>query len=108
MGEADRGRALEWAAISRAARFRLRERLSDGEVTLVEVLEQAGSDPLIGQAKLLWTLESVPGARKVLTRRRLAEIRLDESTRIGALSEQERDLIVANFGDADGGSGGSD
>ncbi len=108
MGEADRSRALEWAAISRAARFRLREQLSDGEVTLVEVLDQAGTDPLIGQAKLLWTLESVPGARKVLTRRKLAEIGLGESVRIGALSEQERNLVVSNFGAVGGESGGSD
>lgn len=108
MDEADRSRALEWAAISRAARFRLREQLSEGEVTLVEVLENAGTDPLAGQAKLLWTLESVPGARKVLTRRKLAKIGLEESARIGDLSEQERDVIISNFAVPGGESGGSD
>lgn len=105
----DRSEALEWAGVSREARFRLREQIQNSELTLVEVLDNARTDPLTGQVKLLWTLESLPGARKVLTRRRLSALGLEESARIGALSDQQVELVMANFGAVDGGEpGGSD
>lgn len=98
MSESERTAAFEWAATARSARFGLRDQLQSGELLLADVLARAGNDPLLGQVKLLWTLESVPGASKVLTRRKLAELGIAESTRIGSLSDEQQELIHAHFG----------
>ncbi len=101
MADADRDRALEWAGLARLARYKLRDRLHGGELSLEEALHVARTDPLTGRVKLLWTLESLPGAGKVETRRKLASLGLAESARIGALSDAHQALVLANFGAGD-------
>ncbi|HTN99211.1 MAG TPA: hypothetical protein VL068_00945 [Microthrixaceae bacterium] len=108
MPETSRRAALEWAHRAREVRFRLREQLRDSELTLAEAFELAQSDALVAQVKLLWTLESVPGAKKVLTRRKLSELArtesgsgLGEATRIGSLRPEQVALMVSTFGGAE-------
>ena len=55
---------------------------------------------MIGRIKLLWVLESLPGAGKVATRRHLASLGLEESIPVGELSDEQRSIISAEFGTA--------
>lgn len=95
--EIDRARALEWADAARVVRHRVRDDLAEGRTTLAEVLQQAHEDPLVGQVKLLWALESVPGARKVDTRRALAALGIDEGTRLATLDEAATQELLRVF-----------
>lgn len=88
--------ALAWAAAFRDRRSELRSQLADGSTTLGEVLERAErSDD--GALKLLFVLESLPGAGKVSTRRRLAELGLDETTPLRRLTPEERRSVLGAF-----------
>lgn len=94
-----RQHALDWASAARATRHEVRRTLSAGERTLAQVLADAQHDPLLGQVKLLWVLESLPGARKVDTRRTLAAMGLVEATRVGTLDRPTTDRLLAAFDD---------
>lgn len=96
-GARERDQALEWAAAARGARARLREALSSAATTLPEVLSDARVDPMVGSVRLLFVLESLPGARKTDTRRVLAELGLDGDRPIGGFDDDERALLLASF-----------
>lgn len=93
--------AFAWAEGFRSRRGRLRQDLGDGTTTLDRVLADAaaGSGDL-GAVRLLFVLESLPGAGKVATRRRLAELGLAESVAIRDLDATGRDALLAAFGGA--------
>lgn len=101
-----RGDALEWARAARAARHGVREQLASGALNLPEVLEQARDDEHLGQVRLGWVLESLPGARKVDTRRRLARLGVDPSAPLGSLEPAVRDLMEREFAAGDAPSEG--
>lgn len=95
--DAARVQALEWADAARVTRQQVREMLSSGTTTLGEVFARAHEDPLVGQVKLLWALESVPGARKVDTRRALGALGIAEGTRLETLDQITTDRLGAAF-----------
>lgn len=93
-----RAEALAWAASFREHRSALRRRLSAGELTLADVLAwPTSAGEQLGQVRLLFVLESLPSARKVDTRRRLAELGVGELTPLAALTGPEREQLLANF-----------
>lgn len=92
-----RDAALRWAAAARSTRQTVRSELAAGDTTLAELLTAAATDPLVGQVKLLWALESVPGARKVDTRRRLATLGIVASAPMSQLDAEQRAAVLANF-----------
>lgn len=92
-----RREALDWAARCRREREAVRDRLATGSVGLADVLASADTDELVAPIRLLWVLESLPGARKVDTRRRLAALGLDGSTALGELSPADRRRLLAAF-----------
>jgi len=92
-----RSEALDWAQDARRARQRLHDDLAAGRTDLAEVLERSERDELVAAVKLLFVLESVPGARKVLTRRRLDDLGLDGRRRLGGLDADERRVVLAEF-----------
>ena len=80
MGGADddpREDALAWAAHLRDTRSRTCAELETRSTGLAEVLGRR-DDPASGAIHLLSVLESLPGARKVITRRTLAEMGVPE------------------------------
>ena len=93
----ERNEALAWAAEVRRVRHETRARLHRGEISLDEALGSAAADPVLGQAKLLWVLESLPGASKVATRRELAVVGIDGGVAIGSLSDAARTIVVNRF-----------
>ncbi|MEX0768986.1 MAG: hypothetical protein WD029_10990 [Microthrixaceae bacterium] len=92
-----RTEALTWAANIRSARYRLRADLASGQLALGDVLQFAKQNEATGLIKLLWTLESLPGARKVATRRQLAELGLAEGMRLGDLDQTATRTILDKF-----------
>jgi hypothetical protein len=93
----ERSEALAWAAEVRRVRHETRARLHRGEISLDGVLRSAADDPVLGQAKLLWVLESLPGASKVATRRELSVVGIDGGVAIGSLSDATRAILVGRF-----------
>ncbi len=93
-----RADALAWAEAARDARRQLRHDLSTATTTLAEVLERAPQDPFVGRIKLLFVLESLPGARKTDTRRTLAGHGVAADVAVGSLSPDERARILGWFG----------
>lgn len=90
-----RDAALRWAERARRRRQELVDGLSEGRLSLEDVLADADDDPLVGHVAVLCLLEAVPGARKVDTRRRLARTGIDAATPIGELSAAERGAVAA-------------
>lgn len=93
-----RDAALEWARRAREVRHSLRDELAEGRTTLEGVLERAGHDELVGAVRLGWALESLPGARKVDTRRRLAALGLDGAMPLAGLDASQRRTVLEAFG----------
>jgi hypothetical protein len=88
--------AHRWAEGFRRRRDELRRALGDGSTSLAEVLARAddGDD---GRVTLLFVLESLPGAGKVTTRRRLAELGLPEQAPLRSLSAEQRRQVLDAF-----------
>lgn len=82
--------ALEKAAQARRMRAELKEKLKMGSLTLGELMQQAGSDEVVGKMKVLAVLESLPGLGKVKARRVMEEIGISETRRLQGLGEQQR------------------
>ncbi len=76
----------------------LRSELGEATTGLEQVLGSARTDPLTGAVRLQWVLESLPGARKIDTRRRLAEMELDPTVTLEVLGEDTVSRLLANFG----------
>lgn len=95
--DARRDAALAWADAARAVRHRVRRELGAGATTLADVLGARHTDELVGQLRLLWVLESLPGARKTDTRRELARLGLDGDRSLAAQLPEELDAVRAAF-----------
>lgn len=109
-GGTDREAALEWAAECRRRRSDLLRTIGDGELGLPDALgAEVAGDHQLGLVKLLSVLEALPGARKVDTRQRLAELRVDGTRSIRDLTDEERATVLSHFplGTAAGAPGGA-
>jgi hypothetical protein len=95
-GTVSREAALAWASTARERRAALRADLSSGRRTLAEVLA-ARDDAHDGRVRLLFVLESLPGAGKVATRRRLGQLGLDELTPLQDLDDATCALVLEEF-----------
>ncbi len=101
-GGAGRAEALRWAESLREVRAKTCSDLAAGRSTLRDVLEHR-HDPTVGCIHLLCVLEALPGARKVDTRRALADEALPERVRIDLLDGSQVTRVLARFaGDAGG------
>lgn len=94
--DAERAAAFTWAASFRRRRDELRARLGDRTCSLEEVLDAADSTD-DGLVRLLFVLESLPGAAKVATRRHLAAIAVDSDVTLRELTSSERALVLREF-----------
>jgi hypothetical protein len=96
LGDRAREDALAWAAHLRSVRSAVCSQLSAGSADLAEVMA-ARHDDAVGAVFLLGVLESLPGARKVDTRRRLAELGLSGAMPLAELDDAAVGLVVSNF-----------
>lgn len=101
----ERATAVSWARMARDVRHGCRAALRNATTTLSEVLEHAGTDEYVGRLTVLWVLESLPGAGKVETRRRLAGLGIDGSTTLRDLEPATLVVLLEEFTDASGAEG---
>jgi hypothetical protein len=90
----DRADALDWASRARGSRDDLVDALRTGAIDLDRVLDRAASDDLVGRIHVVRAVEALPGWGKVASRRALADLGVDETTR---LADVDRDAIVKRF-----------
>ncbi len=95
--QATRDDALEWAAAARSRRELVRDELRSGAVDLASVMSARTEDPALGTVRLLWVLESVPGARKITTRRALAAMGVDAAMSLASIDDALAERLVARF-----------
>lgn len=104
----ERRSALDWAERSRRRRAALRDELRAGRVDLERALERARHDDLVGTVKLLFVLESLPGARKTDTRRTLDRLGIDPTSPVGRLDDRVLRTLLDTFSGPVGPSGDVD
>ena len=92
----DREAALAWAQEFRVRREALRLDLQEGRLTLDDVVT-ARHDGIDGAMKVLYVLESLPGARKVGTRRRLGELGVAETAPLASLDDDTCAVLLREF-----------
>ncbi len=92
----ERGAALAWATHLREVRAFLSDALGSARVTLDEVLAER-TDPGVACVHVLTVLESMPGARKIDTRRALAEAGIALRTPLGDMSDDEVAYVANRF-----------
>jgi hypothetical protein len=85
--------ALEKAAAARRQRAEVKDKLKMGSLTLRELLDQAGSDEVIGKMKVLAVLEALPGLGKVKARRLMEEVGISETRRVQGLGANQRQAL---------------
>jgi hypothetical protein len=88
--------AMAWAEQARATRAAVTDDLTAGRRSLDDVLDGRGDD-LVGRIKLLAVLEALPDATKVGTRRRLAELGLEQATPIAELDDAQLQTVREAF-----------
>lgn len=93
---ADRDAAFDWARQFRLRCAALRLDLQEGRLTLPLVLADR-HHAHDGAMKLLYVLESLPGARKVGTRRRLAELGVAEAAPLRSLDDGTCAVLLGEF-----------
>ncbi len=101
--------ALRWSESVRDARRSVCGQLGSGQTRLAEVFE-ARDVPVVGEMYLLVALEALPGALKVVTRRKISALGIDGNTRLVDLDAGEVDMLLYEFDPAaaPGGSGTSE
>jgi signal recognition particle GTPase len=85
--------ALDKAAAARRQRAELKEKLKMGSLSLRELLDQAGTDEVVGKMKVLAVLESLPGLGKVKARRLMEEVGISETRRVQGLGANQRQAL---------------
>lgn len=89
-----RAENLAKAAKVRRERAELKDKLKMGLVTFPELLDQAGSDDVIGKMKLVSVLESLPRVGKVKARRMMEEVGIAQNRRVRGVGDQQRARLL--------------
>ncbi|RVW09050.1 integration host factor [Prescottella agglutinans] len=93
-----RAQALEKAAASRRARATLREELKTGKASFADVLGRAGTDEIVGRAKVLYILESLPKIGKATALEIITDLGISETRRMGGLGSNQRAELLERLG----------
>lgn len=83
---------LAKAAVARAARAELKNRLKAGSVTLADVL--SSTDDTAIKLKVVTLLESLPGVGKVKARRIMDEVGIADNRRVQGLGQQQAQALL--------------
>lgn len=75
---------------------------------LADVFHSATQDALVARLSVLWVLESLPGAGKVATRRKLAALDVDGSLPLSTLDDPITALLLSEFGGPTGDAASDD
>ena len=92
-----RADALRRAAYSRKHRAETKAKIKSAELTLVQVLESAKSDVILGKMRVSELLESVPGVGKVRANALMTRLAISPTRRIQGLGIHQLIALKKEF-----------
>jgi len=92
-----RADALTKAALVRAERKDVKDRLKNSTLTLAEVIKDARTSDVTAGMKVSAVIQSLPGMGKVKTERLMASLGIAENRRVRGLSERQRAALETAF-----------
>lgn len=92
-----RAAALAKAAEARRIRAELKQMLKAGEVTLRQVLEQAGNSDALAKMRVIDVIGAMPAYGPVKARRLMEELDIASTRRLRGLGPRQRQALLATF-----------
>jgi hypothetical protein len=92
-----RAAALEKAAIVRAQRAEVKNRLKSGTAQLPDVIRQGADDDVIGKMKVSELLRAMPGVGTVRATQIMERLEIAPSRRIRGLGSNQRTALEREF-----------
>ncbi len=92
-----RAQALEKAAMARRKRAEVKQLLKTGSISLSELLEGAGADPMVAGIKVSAVLASMPRIGKIKSKRLMEKLGIADNRRIRGLGERQRAALLEEF-----------
>jgi hypothetical protein len=89
-----RGEALKKALEVRAARKKLLEQVTSGEVSVAQVLERGKTDPMVGKTKVLAVVRALPGIGAVRAAELLSVAGIAEGRRVGGVGSNQHSALI--------------
>ncbi len=89
-----RALALEKAAEARRERASIKHALTDGRLSLRELLDKAATDNMVGGLKVEAALVSLPGVGKVKAARVMERIGIPANRRLRGLGSRQREGLL--------------
>lgn len=91
--------ALDKAAAARRERAEIKNRLKNSGGSIIDVLEQAHDNEVIGKMRVSDLLQAVPGLGKVKVTALMERLNISESRRVRGLGAKQVASLVAEFSD---------
>ena len=88
--------ALSKAQEMRSKRAELRQKLKDGDLSILEVLDAVG-DGTIAKMRVAYLLESLPRIGKVKTRQMMEDIGISQLRRVQGLGSRQRAALLSRL-----------
>jgi S13-like protein/uncharacterized protein DUF6292 len=85
---------LAKATRARAARKKLREQITRGEVSIAAVLDRVGADPVVAKTRVADLLKALPGYGTVTVAALLSDIGIHPDRRVGGLGRRQRQALL--------------
>jgi hypothetical protein len=85
---------LAKAARARAARKKLREQITRGEVSIAALLDRVGADPVVAKTRVADLLKALPGYGPVTVAALLSDIGIHPDRRVGGLGRRQRQALL--------------
>jgi S13-like H2TH domain len=92
--DAQRADALAAALAARQERSRLRAALKSRDLTAVDVITGASTNPVWGAVRVSWLLACMPGIGAVRAERIMERLQIAPSRRVQGLGERQRAALL--------------
>ena len=97
MSVEDRRQALQLSKESRQLRAKYKARINSGELSLIDFLSLADTEPILGKMRVKDLLESVPGYGKVRVENLMKKSEISPTRRVQGLGKRQRSSLVEHF-----------
>lgn len=94
----ERRAIIERARTIRSEMSSVQVNVANGSLTLADSLSTKDAQAAVNRLYVVKLLESLPEVGKVLARRVLSEIGIDEKCRVADLQQSQRALLIAKLG----------
>ena len=88
---------MKKAATARRRRAEIKQLLKTGSLSMAELLDEAGKDPMVAGIKVSAVLASMPRVGKIKSKRLMERLAIAENRRIRGLGERQRAALLEEF-----------